>query len=142
MNKELYVEWQHVGADVTHTCERCSATGISVTSAIQDLKPTFAERGIDIQYKETVLQAYQLPESNKVLINGKPLETYLTNAHIVQTSCQSCACIVEKESAECRAIQTPEGLYESLPTDLIRQVLTMVADQMDGRPVSSKGCCG
>ncbi|WP_319577989.1 DUF2703 domain-containing protein [uncultured Methanospirillum sp.] len=142
MTKELYVEWLHVGADVTHTCVRCSATGTTVAAVIKDVEPELTGRGIQIVYTETVLPSEQLPESNKVLINGKPLEEYLTNARVVQTCCESCACIVEQESAECRAIQTPDELYESLPADLIRRVLMIAADQMDERTGSSNGCCG
>ncbi len=142
MTKNLNVEWLHVGADVTHTCERCSATGTTLAAVIKEMEPDLAGKGIQIIYKETVLPFEKLPESNKVLINGRPLEKYLTNARVVQTCCESCACIGEQDFAECRAIQTPDELFESLPADLIRRVLMIAADQMDEQTGPSEGCCG
>lgn len=141
MTKKLNVEWLHVGADVTHTCERCSATGTTLTAVITEMEPELARKGIVIVYTETVLPFEKLPESNTILINGRPLEKYLTNARIIQTCCESCACIGEQDSAECRAIQTPDELYESLPADLIKRVLMIAADRMDGETGRSDGCC-
>jgi|GEM_PF-5075121 len=66
----------------------------------------------------------------------------MPDAKVVQICCKSCECIVEQESAECRAIQTHDKLYESLPVDLIRQVLVTAADEVEGDTQSSSKCCG
>ena len=129
MKKELVVEWQHIGADISNTCERCATTGTTLKQVLEDLKPYFAYKNIHLIFRETVLPVGQLLDSNRILINGKPFEEYLVNAQVRQTPCCSCSCITGQDAAECRAIETPEGLYESLPADLIGKVIvTAVAD--------------
>jgi len=78
--KELVIEWQHVGADISNTCERCAATGTSLNQVLKDLKPYFEQKNIHVQVKETVLPPERLPDSNRILINGKALEDYLAHA--------------------------------------------------------------
>ena len=131
MKKELVVEWQHIGADISNTCERCAATGTTLKQVLLDLKPYFAYKNIHLNYRETVLPVEQLPDSNRILINGKPLEEYLVDAQIRQTPCCSCSCITGKDAAECRAIETPEGLYESLPADLIGKVIVTAVEELE-----------
>lgn len=130
MTRTLRIEWQHVGADVSNTCERCSATGTTLLQVLQDLKHYFTRNNIRLDFKETVLTPEQLPDSNRILINGKAFEDYLAGSRIVQTPCCSCECIVGKESVECRAIETPEGLYESIPAELMRRVIRAAADEV------------
>ena len=128
MKKELVIEWQHISADVSDTCERCAATGTTLQQGLEGLQPYFAQKNIHMVFKETVLPPDQLPDSNRILINSKALEDYLTNARIRQTPCCSCSCITGKESVECRAIETPEGLFESLPADLIRGIVVSATE--------------
>jgi len=141
MKRNLLIEWQHVGADVTNTCERCSATGTTLHRVLQDLAPCFIRKNIRLDFKETVLAPAQLPDSNRILINGKAFEDYLASSRIVQTPCCSCECIVGKESVECRAIETPEGLYESIPSDLMRRIIMAVTDEIAQTPDSSGNRC-
>jgi hypothetical protein len=60
------------------------------------------------------------------ICNGKALEDYLAHAQVKQTPCCSCACIV----GQCRAIETPEGLFEALPSDLIRQIIVKAYEEL------------
>jgi hypothetical protein len=129
MKKELVVEWQHIGADISNTCEQCATTGTTLKQVLLDLKPYFAYKNVHLIYRETVLPVEQLPDSNRILINGKGLEKYLVDAQVRQTPCCSCSCITGKDAAECRAIETPEGLYESLPADMIgKAIVNAVAE--------------
>jgi hypothetical protein len=140
MQKNLIIEWQHVGADISTTCVRCTATGTTLLKVIEELKPELSKYNIHVEYKETVLTNEQLPDSNRILINGKPFEEYLKNAQIVETPCQSCACIVDNETAECRAIEISDEIYESIPDDMIRNVLMKIITG-DVTPSDSKGSC-
>ena len=130
MKKELVIEWQHIAANVSDTCERCAATGTTLHQVLKDLRPYFAQKNIHVDFRETVLPPDQLPDSNRILINGKALEDYLPDARIRQTPCCSCACVVGKESVECRAIETPEGLFEALPSDLIRRIIVATSEEL------------
>jgi hypothetical protein len=136
--KELVIEWQHIGADVSNTCERCAATGTSLHQVLKDLRPYFEQQNIHVKVKETVLPPGMLPDSNRILINGKALEDYLAHAQVKQIPCCSCACIVGRDSVECRAIETPEGLYEALPSDLIRQIIVKASEELTSHHASQR----
>ena len=75
--KELVIEWQHVGADISNTCERCAATGTSLHQVLKDLKPYFEQKNIHVNVKETVLPPEKLPDSNRILLTAKPWRTTL-----------------------------------------------------------------
>ncbi|MCX6690726.1 MAG: DUF2703 domain-containing protein [Methanoregula sp.] len=141
MKKELIIEWQHIGEDVSDTCERCAATGTTLQQVLKDLKLYFAQKNIRVDFRETILPPDQLPDSNRILINGKAFEEYLANARIRQTPCCSCACIVGKESVECRAIETPEGLFEAIPSDLIRRIIVEISEELAQNPDSPENRC-
>lgn len=97
---------------------------------LKDLKPYFEQKNIRVQVKETVLPVEKLPDSNRILINGKALEDYLVHARVKQTPFCSCACIVGQESVKCLVIETPDGLFEALPSDLIRQIMVQVSEEL------------
>lgn len=100
----LVIEWTHIGNDVTGTCERCSLTGGAILDVLEELTPYFKEKNVTARFRETVLPDSQIEQSNQVLINGIPLENYLSGAKVVQTPCCSCACLTGQDEAECRAI--------------------------------------
>lgn len=127
--RSLRIEWQHVGEDISNTCERCSSTGTTVRQVLRDLEPVFIRNNIQVGFKETVLPPAQLRDSNRILINGRALEDYLGGSRIVETPCCSCSCVKSSDAVACRAIETPEGLYESIPADLLLRVLTAVAEE-------------
>lgn len=141
MQKNLTIEWQHIGKNISTTCVRCNATGITLLQVIEDLKPELMKNDVHIAFKETVLSNDQLPESNRIIINGKALEDYLKNARVIQTPCQSCACIVNKETAECRAIELSDKLYESIPAEMIHNVLIRIIRGDESSSDSKGSCC-
>jgi len=78
MNTVLTIEWKHIGNDVTGTCERCSLTGGAILDVLEELQPYFREKNITARFRETVLPDSKIDESNQVLINGVPMEEYLS----------------------------------------------------------------
>jgi len=134
MGRNLVIEWKHIGNDVTSTCERCSLTGGAISDVLEELEPYFQEKGIAIEFRETVLPDTEIEVSNQVLLNGRPLEDYLAGSEVVQIPCCSCACITGEDSAVCRAIEYEGSLYEAITPDLLKQVIVSV--------VESGGTCG
>ena len=104
MKRILVIEWKHIGTTVTGTCERCSLTGGAILDVLEELQPYFRQKNVTARFRETVLPDSQIEQSNQVVINGTPLEEYLSGAQVVQTPCCSCACLTGKDEAECRAI--------------------------------------
>ncbi|OPX65898.1 MAG: hypothetical protein A4E36_02180 [Methanoregulaceae archaeon PtaB.Bin009] len=131
MKKTLIIEWKHIGNNVTGTCERCSLTGGAILDVLEDLQPYFRQKNVTARFRETVLPDAMIEESNQVLINGVPLEEYLSGAEVVQTPCCSCACITGQDEAECRAIDYGGNRYEALTPDLLKQVIIGVVESWE-----------
>ncbi len=140
MKRDLVIEWKHVGNDVTSTCDRCSLTGGAILDVLEELHPYFRQKDVTARFRETVLPSSQLEMSNQVVINGIPLEDYLSNARVVQTPCCSCACITGQDEVECRAIAIGDDRYEAIPADLLKQVIIAIVEEGDEGCCSSCGC--
>ena len=139
MEKMLTIEWNHIGTDVTGTCDRCSRTGTALRDVLGELQPYFQENMVTVRYREIILPDSQLEESNQILINGTPLEEYLCGAQVVQTPCSSCACITGNDGAECRAIEVGDSRFEAIPADLLKWVILGVVES-GGAYCSGCGC--
>jgi hypothetical protein len=131
MNNTLTIEWKHIGNDVPGTCERCSLTGGAILDVLEELQPYFRQKNITVWVREMVLPDSQIEESNQILINGTPLEEYLSDARVVQTPCCSCACITGQDEAECRAIDVGEERHEAIPTELLKRVITNIVESFE-----------
>lgn len=140
MKNTLTIEWKHIGNHVTGTCERCSLTGGAIQAVLEELQPYVRQKNVTIRFQETVLPDSQMEESNQVIINGTPLEEYLSNARVVQTPCCSCACITGQDEAECRAIDVGDERYEAIPTELLKQVIIGVVESW-GTPCTCSCKC-
>ena len=141
MKRILVIEWKHIGTTVTGTCERCSLTGGAILDVLEELQPYFKQKNVTARFRETVLPDSQIEQSNQVIINGIPLEEYLSGAQVVQTPCCSCACITGQDEAECRAIDVGNDRYEAIPAELLKRVIIGIVES--GEEACSSGCgCG
>jgi hypothetical protein len=116
--KRLVIEWRHLVVNGA-TCERCGATGSEVKIAVDALTKELGARGIKVVFKETPLGTDQLEESNKILLNGKPLEDLIAGG-VTETPCSSCSTLTGT-SACCRAVEVDNQQYEEIPAWLIKQ---------------------
>ena len=110
--KRLVIEWRHLVVDGA-TCERCGATGSEVRTAVDALTEELGARGIKVVFKETPLGTDQLEESNKILLNGKPIEDLIAG-DVTETPCISCSTLTGT-SACCRAVEVDNQQYEEIP---------------------------
>jgi len=141
MKRNLVIEWKHIGNNVTGTCERCSLTAGAIMDVLEELQPYFRQKNVTARFRETILPDSQIEESNQVVINGIPLDKYLSDARVVQTPCCSCACITGQDEAECRAIDVGEERYEAIPLDLLKQVIIGIVESWE-TPCSCGCDCG
>lgn len=126
--KVLDIEWRHLDSD-GQTCCRCSDTGAALKEALAETEAEWARQGITVRLKEVCLKAEQISESNLILVNGKPLETYLPVVQVVETDCPSCATLIGKASS-CRALNIQGEMHEGLSKDLILKALVKSVREM------------
>ena len=131
MKRDLFIEWKHIGNNITGTCERCSLTRGAILDVLEELQPYFRQKNVTARFRETILPDSRIAESNQVVINETPLEEYLSDARVVQTPCCSCAGFIGQGEAECRAIDIDEERYEAITTDLLKQVIIGVVESWE-----------
>jgi hypothetical protein len=138
MKRGMVIEWRHIGNDVSGTCDRCSRTGDAIQEVLEELQPYFREKKVTVRFRERILPDSKIEQSNQVRLNGIPLEDYLAGSRVVQTPCCSCACITGQDGTECRAIGIGDKLYESLPAELLKQVIISIVETMT---TGDDACC-
>ncbi|MFA6169363.1 MAG: DUF2703 domain-containing protein [Candidatus Margulisiibacteriota bacterium] len=120
--KELIIEWQRLVVD-NETCPRCGSTEQEIEQAIKKL----AEDGLSVALiKKELSKAEfdQLPqESNRLLINGRTIESWLTAKTGKSCCCDACG------DAECRTIEYADRVYETIPAELIIKAALVAAQE-------------
>lgn len=133
--KEIVVETTVLRVD-GETCERCNGTIDNARVAVQELKTMLKPLGVEVTLVEHATTIENLPDSNSVLINGKPIEEWL-GAQRVSTECASCGDLCSEESVSCGAVSIGDEVHESYSVEHIREA-SMTAL---GAVLSSGGCC-
>jgi hypothetical protein len=135
--KILKIEWHRLVAD-GKTCPRCVATGIEVDKASHSLEQALGPLGIKVvlEKRELTTQAFQRDpsQSNRLLLNGRPLEEWLGLKVGQSPCCETCG------DAECRTLETGGQVYETIPANLIIQAGLQAAAKLVN-PQKSDPCC-
>jgi hypothetical protein len=135
--KILKIEWHRLVAD-GQTCPRCGATGKEVEKASRSLEQSLAPLGIKVvlEKHELTPKAFQQDpsKSNRLLINGRPLEEWLGLKVGQSPCCAPCG------DAECRTLETGGQVYETIPADLIIRAGLLAASKMLN-PQTVDSCC-
>lgn len=112
--KTVSIEWQRlvIGKE-NATCPRCGSTEKSLDLAVKKLK----RLGIEANLKKKTMDMTQFSkdttESNRILINGHPLECWLEAKTGKSKCCSVCG------ENECRTVELGKNTYEAIPADLI-----------------------
>lgn len=114
---ELRITWQRLVDDQGQTCERCSATGDAVRSAVEMLREALAPLGIvviDEQRELSRSEFMRAPlESNSIRIGGRLLEEWLGAETGQSRCCGPCG------DEECRSVSFRQQYYEAIPPELV-----------------------
>jgi hypothetical protein len=133
----LKIQWYRLLAD-GQTCPRCGATEKEVEKASRSLEQSLAPFGIKV-----VLEKHELTpgafkqdpsKSNRLLLNGRPLEELLGLKVGQSLCCGPCG------DTECRTLETGGQVYETIPADLIIQAGLQAASKLDN-PQTVDSCC-
>jgi hypothetical protein len=135
--KILKIDWQRLVTD-GQTCPRCGATGEEVEGAYRSLEKSLSPLGIKVVLKKHKLTpgAFQQDpsQSNRILLNGLPLEEWLGLKIGQSPCCEVCG------DAECRTLESGGQIYETIPADLIIQAGLRAASKLVN-PQKLDPCC-
>jgi hypothetical protein len=113
----LHITWQRLVDDFAATCPRCGNTGENLDAAVDILQPVLAREGIHLLVeKKRILPLVfnQNPlASNRIFIEGKPLENWLSAETGQSKCCDVCG------DNECRTLIYEGNAYEDVPVKLI-----------------------
>ena len=133
--KSLTITWQRlVGLD-GQTCDRCGSTHEELVRAVNklrtSLKPLDIEPVIEIREIDTKTFASDPSQSNRIWIDGKAIEEWLSASVSSSQCCNVCG------DSECRTIELDSEVFETIPAELILKAGLIAAANMieiaDGR---------
>lgn len=137
--KKLTIEWKHLDVE-GETCDRCYDTGENLANEVTRMNKAFQPNGIIVEFLETKLDADSIPESNKMLFNGVPIENIL-DIEIFNNYCESCTSMLGKD-IYCRAVRFEGNEYDDVPAKAIRQAAYKVLGIAEVKKTTKSSCCG
>jgi hypothetical protein len=132
------------------TCDRCASTTEAAESAAREVASLLAEHGITLGLVEKTLAASGVADFNRVLVNERPVEEWLSGA-VSMTDCPSCGDLIG-ESTCCRSYEIDGGVSESLSVEQVARAILLAAglgheervsvgaDKLDIVLVTGPGC--
>lgn len=110
--KKLNIVWQRLMIGGS-TCPRCGGTEKELEKAVKALK----SKGITVEFSKKKINKKEFDEntekSNKIIINGKALESWLAAKTGSSTCCDTCG------DSDCRTVEYRDKLYETIPKEII-----------------------
>ena len=135
--KSLKIRWQRLVDERGQTCDRCGTTETAVGDAVEKLKRSLGELGIDVVLEKEALSPstfHKDPlESNRIWIAGEPLEKWLSAISGQSKCCSTCG------DSDCRTVTVDGKTYEAIPAELIVKAGLLASAQL--LPVESGAAC-
>lgn len=103
------------------TCERCTDTRQAARDAVEQARA----RGIQVDLVERELDAADVANSNRVLVNGMPAEQIVGGA-TGSSECPSCSDMLG-ESVCCREVEVGGVVSAAIPTGVIFDAILRAA---------------
>lgn len=124
----LRIRWQRLVNAKGQTCDRCGMTETAVVDAAEKLSRCLKELDIAvILEKEAINESTFLEkplESNRIWIDGKPLEAWLGAISGQSRCCSACG------DEDCRTVTIDGKTYEAVPAELIVKAGLLAAAQL------------
>lgn len=135
--KEVKILWQRLVDEHGQTCDRCGTTEMAVEEAVNRLKRSLKQMGIDVVLeKKTLSHSTFLKdplESNRIWIAGEPIEKWLSATSGQSKCCSTCG------DSDCRTVTVDCKTYEAIPAELIVRAGLLAGGQLlRGEP---RGAC-
>lgn len=121
----IIITWRRLVDEQGRTCDRCGGTEQELDKALGFLEKILAPTGVTFVLKKEALAAGEFArsplQSNSILIDGRPLESWLEAETGQSPCCGPCG------DAECRTVTVEGMVYETIPAELIIKAGLMAA---------------
>jgi hypothetical protein len=107
------------------TCDRCASTWESALQAVETVAGEVAGIGLAVDLREVPLPPERISDSNRVLVNGRLAEEWLSGSALM-TECVSCGDLVG-ESVCCRSYEIDGAASDSLSAEDIARAIRQAA---------------
>ena len=128
--KSLSIVWQRLVDSKGQTCDRCGATYKELKQAIKKLETSLEPLGIEpiieIREIDSARFANDPSQSNRIWIDDKPLEEWLSAGVSSSRCCNVCG------DSECRTIELDNEVFEAIPAELILKAGLLAAAKKIG----------
>ena len=115
--KTIKIVWQRLVDDHGQTCPRCSATEPELQKSLRFLTKALLPLGIVFSLETRALSRQEFDQdplqSNRVWVDGKPLESWLKAESGASPCCETCG------PAPCRTLVADGKTLEAIPAELI-----------------------
>lgn len=139
--KTLKIVWQRLVNEAGSTCPRCQGTHEEIENAVHKLQAALSPLGMKVKLEtQTISQTEFLDqpyESNRIWIDGKPIEEWLGATAGSSPCCNECG------DNDCRTMEVDNQTYEVIPEDLLIKAGLVAASQIKNGPeptTQSYGC--
>jgi hypothetical protein len=121
----LHIVWQRLVDSRGQTCNRCGDTYEALQSAVTKLKAALAPLGLEPVLETKVINEElfkgEPSESNRIWIEGRPMEEWLDATVGASRCCSVCG------ESECRTIEVEGAVFEAVPEELILKAALIAA---------------
>lgn len=115
--KQLPILWQRLVNTQRNTCPRCQGTSEEVQRAVERLRLMLEPLGISpaLEMRELDEATFreQPSESNRIWVDGQPLEAWLDGQTGASRCCDECG------DQDCRTLELEGQSYEVIPEELL-----------------------
>ena len=125
--------WQRLVSTGGRTCERCDATYQHLQSAVAKLRDVLKPLNIEpvLELREIDERSFRNKptESNRIWIDGKPVEEWLAAGVGSSPCCSVCG------DAPCRTMEIEGAVFEEIPEAVILKAALIAAAGLIGQTV-------
>jgi hypothetical protein len=138
--RTLTIVWQRLVDASGRTCPRCEGTGQAVGHAVERLRAALVPLGIEpsLETREIARETFKVKplESNRIWIDGEPLEAWLNATPGASRCCDACG------DAECRTLEVAGTTFEAIPESLLVRAGLIAASRLLDPTLQSGPSCG
>ena len=128
---QLPIVWQRLVSADGRTCQRCDATYQHLQSAVAKLREVLKPLNIEpiFEFREIDERSFRNKpaESNRIWIDGKPVEEWLAASVGSSPCCSVCG------DTPCRTMEMEGAVFEDIPEAVILKAALIAASGLIGQ---------